>query len=261
MKDNIFSNKCEQLGKGWWGLLDNLSNKISEYHDIIDVRQVKEKFGTLRIYCDINTDNPTIKEHIQTLIIETEKSSSKVCESCGCRDNVNTSYIKNWYITLCSKCLEERIKKEMIKVIFLDCDYVLNDESTEDSYIMNGIKYTGVDDDKVAILKRIVEQTNAKLVISSSWRNFPIAMEYLKEKLGKYLSSQIIGTTPRTGVNRYYNIKSWLDDRIDILVYAVIDDIILSDMFQFEDAFFLTDKVSGLTDEIADKIISHLNKV
>ena len=55
------------------------------------------------------------------------------------------------------------MSNEKIKVLFLDVDGVLNSN--------NNLFFDRViEDDKLQILKSIVEQTNAKLVLSSNWR-------------------------------------------------------------------------------------------
>lgn len=53
-----------------------------------------------------------------------------------------------------------------MKLIFLDIDGVLNNDSTKEEVA----GYTFVDDNKIALLKEIVDQTGAKLVLSSTWR-------------------------------------------------------------------------------------------
>ena len=53
-----------------------------------------------------------------------------------------------------------------IKVIFLDIDGVLNCSTTKDLCEF----YTGIEDKKVAILKQIVDATDAKIVLISTWR-------------------------------------------------------------------------------------------
>lgn len=53
-----------------------------------------------------------------------------------------------------------------MKLIFLDIDGVLNNDSTKVSF--EG--YTFVDDDKIILLKEILDQTGAKIVLSSTWR-------------------------------------------------------------------------------------------
>ena len=56
---------------------------------------------------------------------------------------------------------------EQIKVIFLDVDGVLNDVRTKSRTAM-GFQF--VDTSKILRLKKIVEKTGAKIVLSSDWR-------------------------------------------------------------------------------------------
>lgn len=55
------------------------------------------------------------------------------------------------------------MEKKKIKFIFLDVDGVLNDESTL-------MQDNDINPDHVKRLRRIVEKTDAKIVLSSSWR-------------------------------------------------------------------------------------------
>ncbi len=53
-----------------------------------------------------------------------------------------------------------------MKVIFLDIDGVLNTDRTQEQ--CEG--YTFVEDGKVLLLKELIDQTGAKIVLSSTWR-------------------------------------------------------------------------------------------
>lgn len=53
-----------------------------------------------------------------------------------------------------------------MKVIFLDIDGVLNNDYTKECVA----GYTFVDDEKILLLKEIIDQTGAKIVLSSTWR-------------------------------------------------------------------------------------------
>lgn len=63
-----------------------------------------------------------------------------------------------------------------MKVIFLDIDGVLNTSQTfidnYNTYHKTGIKRIEIDLDKLNLLKEIVNQTGAVIVLSSSWRFF-----------------------------------------------------------------------------------------
>lgn len=53
-----------------------------------------------------------------------------------------------------------------MKLIFLDIDGVLNNDHTKERVA----GYTFVDEDKIVLLKEILYQTGAKIVLSSTWR-------------------------------------------------------------------------------------------
>ena len=62
-----------------------------------------------------------------------------------------------------------------MKVIFLDVDGVLNSEDDLLIYraknnITGCILYEEVEDRPLKLLKEIIDKTNAKIVVSSSWR-------------------------------------------------------------------------------------------
>lgn len=66
-----------ECGDGWFDLIYNLSEKLENLHQDLKVVQIKEKFGTLRYYLEVDTEE-SIK-----LIQEAENSSGNICEICG----------------------------------------------------------------------------------------------------------------------------------------------------------------------------------
>lgn len=64
-----------------------------------------------------------------------------------------------------------------MKVIFLDIDGVLNNDRTPATIE----RYTFVDDEKVALLKQLVEETGAQLVLSSTWRRGWYCLDHVPE--------------------------------------------------------------------------------
>jgi hypothetical protein len=69
---------------GWFDLIKDLCEKITATGIGITVVQVKEKFGTLRFYFDMNEG--TTKEQYQIvndLVSEAEVKSEVTCEDCG----------------------------------------------------------------------------------------------------------------------------------------------------------------------------------
>lgn len=86
---------------GWFQLLWDLSEKLEDEIVKSDnkikiplIRQVKEKFGTLRFYVSSDTDT------IRTAIQEAERISSITCEICG-----EAGILRNgdWLRTLCQE--------------------------------------------------------------------------------------------------------------------------------------------------------------
>ena len=82
--------------------------------------------------------------------------------------------------------------------------------------------YNEIDGSKLPLLKRIVEENNAHIVLSSTWRNLDHEEEshcyamwqYLVNSLAKY-DMKIISKTPLIAQKRPLEIKTWLDNRVD----------------------------------------------
>ena len=163
----------------------------------------------------------------------------------------------------------------MDKIIFLDIDGVLNVYCQDrDEY---GCTFHKHFEDN---LKLIIEQTNAKIVISSTWRmsGLEIMQEMWKSR---GLAGEIIDITPtevdvvEQGTCEFYDlvcrgheIQQWIDTH-NILTYCIIDDD--SDMLESQkDNFVKTsgnmshpdciDIGYGLTRICAEKAINILNK-
>ncbi len=118
------------------------------------------------------------------------------------------------------------------RVIFLDIDGVLNDEGE------NRSKGIVIDDNMVASLKRIVIETDAKIVLSSSWR-----LEYKRFHDNGFSSDDkdilrlhqaftnnnllISGTVPLSQWSgprsRPIEIRAWLEHFPD-MSYVILDD-------------------------------------
>lgn len=88
---------CE-CGNGWYKILAELFEQLSKYGDIVLV-QVKEKFGTLRVYYMGGIDEN--HEEIEKLIDEAEGKSAITCEMCGGEGKLTG---EGWLITLCNEC-------------------------------------------------------------------------------------------------------------------------------------------------------------
>ena len=113
-------------------------------------------------------------------------------------------------------------------------------------------------------LKWIVDQTGAKIVMSSTMRND--GMERLRS-MWKYREcpGELIGITPDhsriTGstLQRGKEIQEYLAKAVDVESYAILDDDNDMEPLQFRN-FVQTDPQYGLTFKDAEKIIAILNR-
>jgi len=85
-------------GYGWYGLTLPIIEEIRLYNTAnpdkqIHIDQIKEKFGSLRIYVSGKPD------YLDAMIRKAEYESNYICEICGARGN--NEEIDGWYCTLC----------------------------------------------------------------------------------------------------------------------------------------------------------------
>lgn len=151
------------------------------------------------------------------------------------------------------------------KLIFLDIDGVLH---TDRQNRINRGRARPFDPEAISALNRILNETGAKIVISSMWRHYyktPALFDEMLVDQGLPAGS-VVGFTPDLGRDHSYNSTYERGD--EILAYcgsldyrvriAVIDD--MNDMSDLPDeCFFQTTTQTGLTEAIADKIIRYLN--
>lgn len=140
-----------------------------------------------------------------------------------------------------------------MKVIFLDIDGVL---VTRKSLIASSGKsralWNQVDPDCVREFNRIIAETGAEIIISSSWRilwNTPL--DAMLDFHMANIHGVVIGKTPRMG-KRGEEIESCITPEMN---WVILDDEI-SDIHL---PVFQTSMVGGLTKEIADAVIEKLN--
>lgn len=166
----------------------------------------------------------------------------------------------------------------MKKIIFLDIDGVLNTQlwytqMDRNTYID---KYGyAFDPNAVANLKRIVEETGADIVISSSWKCMGLTqMEDMWND--RNLPGRIIGITPNSVSDelllhadidsmvlfhiRGEEIKEWLSKHGKrVSNYVIIDD--MDNMLPEQQSHFVqTNPEVGITKEDSEKAIKILNK-
>ncbi len=152
-----------------------------------------------------------------------------------------------------------------MKIVFLDIDGVLNYRDCWERSCNKNTQNVW-DADCVNELNRIIKETNAKIVVSSTWRLFKGAYALVIGKMG-IKEGTIIGKTKdylpiikSGGTCRGDEIQDWLDNiGCDIENFVILDDD--DDMGELLPYLIQTDfDGRGLTKEIADKVILFLNK-
>ncbi len=120
-----------------------------------------------------------------------------------------------------------------MKVIFLDVDGVLNCAFSRSRCGM----FTGIDSRKVKALRQIVEQTGARLVLTSTWKedwqrldkeSQTEAGDYLDRKL-KRERLALYDKTEDYGRMRGKEIREWLARHPGVEAWVVLDDEIFED--------------------------------
>ena len=164
-----------------------------------------------------------------------------------------------------------------IKLILLDIDGVVNSSSfiksrnfdppftkkekqTMSSGNVDIVDIRSINPKHIKLLNNIIKQTNAKIVISSSWKiNSSInQITAIFEHHG--FAGEIIGATPNLNYKgRGKEIQKWIDDtdyKID--KFVIIDDN--SDMDHLMPFLVKTKFSHGLTKSIEDKVIKILTE-
>lgn len=144
-----------------------------------------------------------------------------------------------------------------MKVIFLDIDGVVNCVTTAQRH--RGA--IGIDPHMAFIVGKLVEDSGAKVVLSSTWRLWKESRAEVARQVCDF-----IDVTPRMPLmggaemcERGREIKAWLDQHPEVTRYAILDDD--SDMLpEQQPNFFQTTWARGITDEIAGRVLDHLNK-
>ena len=158
------------------------------------------------------------------------------------------------------------------KYIFLDFDGVVTSQlETPGSYITHEANEYGPSPTCVVRLKRLCDETGAKVVISSNWRRFDdfgqcsfwthaknnrtVAnpLPYFKKLMGKY----VIGSLPKCRhITKSQALILWFEENNltqDQIDYVIFDDDLAENYhltydYDIKHHFVLTDAMTGLTD-------------
>ncbi len=100
-----------ECGKGWWPLIEKVaaatdSVNVAHPDSPVEVSQIKQKFGGLRIY------HYNAPEDIRQLIDKAIEASWHTCEKCGSTTGITTN-LEGYKLTLCQEC-RKKIKARVI---------------------------------------------------------------------------------------------------------------------------------------------------
>ena len=151
-----------------------------------------------------------------------------------------------------------------MKVIFLDFDGVLNCEKYIQSCEENGVI---IDPAKMLLLKKLINATEAEIVLTTSWREHwdkhiskcdNIGIK-INEIFKKY-DLEIFDKTTKLKSSREAEIKDWLNKNIEVGDFVVLDDAFLS--ADYLDGHFVktSNYFGGLDKNDVKKAIEILNE-
>lgn len=162
-----------------------------------------------------------------------------------------------------------------MKIIMLDIDGVLNSLAYFEQNPCKG--YVVISDFHLQMLAKIYHTCDAKIVLSSSWRELDDETDifsyqqykYLVDELARY-DMEIIDKTPYIDMERPLEIKTWLDNQPnkDKIKFVSLDDDFTKreyDKYGIGDCLvktkFFCDDISegGLQQEHVDRAIEILN--
>lgn len=140
------------------------------------------------------------------------------------------------------------------KIIFLDVDGVLHSiRVARQEQLFNP--------QKMALLRKIVQNTDASIVLSSAWRRTAPTLRMAYQMLNKHGIDSPIDITPDFGIcgKRSNEILTWVDKH-QITNWVAIDDLDLgTGEPRLRGHFIKTNPLIGLTNELVEQAISLLN--
>jgi hypothetical protein len=149
-----------------------------------------------------------------------------------------------------------------MKIIFLDFDGVLQINRSRSKPYQPGSPT--FDRESVSNLNRLIELTDAKIVVSSSWRlDSDLPLQRLLEFEG--VKGEVVGQTPYLGLGyhgRGAEIYAFLrEDNLPIEHFVILDDDIEHDIADyFPNSLVRTDMASGFDKAAFKQALEILNR-
>ena len=153
-----------------------------------------------------------------------------------------------------------------MKVIFLDIDGVLNHEqhykwlmeTDEPTPMQRTYPYTEFNPESCRLLREIIWETGAQIVVSSSWRLDGEAR--LNSLFKRFGLPRIYSITPCLNTERGIEIGVWLAAHPEVTNYVILDDD--EDMNAEQKPFFIKTNPyeDGLNEDVKERAIQILKK-
>lgn len=157
-----------------------------------------------------------------------------------------------------------------MKIIFLDIDGVLNSRAYDRKRNWN--EQTDIDETRLPLIKQIVDATNAKIVLSSTWREHWDRQPSRCKEDGRYINKTfskygltVFDKTPNLGIHalRSDEIRKWLNDCKEYIESFVILDDYRYGWGDLSDNFVKTEPNfrMGIEEEHVERAIEILNRI
>lgn len=110
----------DSVGPGWHGLLRWVHDSFKRHNIAPIYRQVKEKFGSLRIYCELDEtvhtpesdDFDQLLNTMNDIIDAAEKASSRMCDQCSQPAKTHNVRNTHWFLTICDECERREVNNQ-----------------------------------------------------------------------------------------------------------------------------------------------------
>ncbi|MDE6721513.1 MAG: hypothetical protein K2J84_05125 [Bacteroidaceae bacterium] len=155
-----------------------------------------------------------------------------------------------------------------MKIIFLDFDGVMNTAYYNHVLSKKGLSGndsfgTAFDPNCIRNLKKITDETNADIVISSSWKHFMTYKDFCDMWKYRGLPGFVTDVTPTPAVrrNRGDEIDAWLNECDVECQYVIIDDLDGNNFNEHQlPRLLVVNPYNGIDEDIAERAIVLLNQ-
>ena len=135
----MFGVEC---GEGWKDIYQPIIDFVTKYNElynpdsVIEITQIKEKFGGLRVYWGGENVPQAVQNELTDMICKAENKAYCTCEICGSTERVGIT-VDGWYTTLCQKCIETAVREKGMRPRRWKCRddmkvYEINKEETHE---------------------------------------------------------------------------------------------------------------------------------